>query len=605
MTMGRSSATTTQPAAGPGQDDLRRYLDVYADSADLGTSLDPPVVAQRLAELVARLGCPGTRAVVNLASEIAEGREPPLRSGAGDLRLRCAALAPAGPHWPDGFVKPDQDLPPVPGTQAVKFYQQGITVTIRGRSSIHAGLADQPDLIESLVPCSPDDPREADASCILTPLVAGRYILGSVQTWHAAGEDISELDVTVQQVLASRAASVLDAARRYARERATVRHLQRSMLARPTALPGVETAARYVAAPDAEGGGDWFDVIKLPGLRVALVAGDVVGRGLEAAATMGRLRTAMQTLTAVDLPPDELLAHLDDLVQQIAAETPQLPRETEGPGGTCCVAIYSAIDQTAAVASAGHPPPAIVPPNGPARYVKVSPGPPLGVGRLAGVPCEVAEIAVEPGSVLALYTDGLVEDHQMSISEGMEALRLRLGAIGQADVLDAAAVDTMTLMPGTVDDAMLLLARTRGIPGGSTAAWQLPAAPESAGAARDRATTWLTGSGVAEVAVDTLELVISELVTNAIRYGEGDCFDLRLIRDQDRVIVEVADSASTAPHITRAPPDAEGGRGVGIVARLVDRWGARHTTAGKTVWAERSATRPPPAAAFGFDPADL
>ena len=339
-------------------------------------------------------------------------------------------------------------------------------------------------------------------------------------------------------------------------------------------------------------GGDWFDVIPLSGTRVALVVGDVVGHGIHASVTTGRLRTAVWTLADVDLPPDELLTHLDDLVGHLATAESETGGEI---GATCLYAVYDPVSRHCTIAAAGHPPPVVLLPDETVKVVEVTAGPMLGVG---GLPFEATELDLPEGSVLTLYTDGLVEARTLDMDVGTAALCSALAV--PAENLEAMC-DTVlkSLLPeNPADDVALLVARTRALDSEQVAVWDLPSDPSVVATVRQHATEQLTRWGLDEAAFVT-ELVVSELVTNAIRYG-GSPIQLRLIRDRS-LICEVSDASSTSPHLRRARTYDEGGRGLLLVAQLTDRWGTRPSGTGKTIWAEQSLPIGEPSlAAFGL-----
>ncbi|MFJ6000092.1 SpoIIE family protein phosphatase [Streptomyces sp. NPDC092370] len=426
--------------------------------------------------------------------------------------------------------------------------------------------------------------RTGAHSMLAVPLRARGTTLGvAVAVRVAQADDYGADDAVFAEELASRAAVCVDNARRFARERTTALALQHSLL--PRGLPGqaaVQVAHRYLPSGSAAGiGGDWFDVIPLPGSRVALVVGDVVGHGIPSTATMGRLVTAVRTLADVDLPPDELLTHLDDLVTHLASDDEE---EVAELGATCLYAVYDPVTRRLNVAAAGHPAPALVLPDGSARLIPMSAGPPLGVG---GLPFEATELQLPEDSVVALYTDGLVEDRDRDVDHATEELCRALTV--PADSLDALCDSVLKAVlpeePG--DDVALLLARTRALGADQVATWDVTPDPAEVATTRQAATDQLTAWGLDETAFVT-ELVVSELVTNAIRYGAPP-IQLRLIRDQT-LICEVSDGSSTSPHLRRAHQDDEGGRGLLLVAQLTQRWGSRQTTRGKTIWCEQSLT---------------
>ncbi|GAA1402986.1 SpoIIE family protein phosphatase [Kitasatospora putterlickiae] len=532
-------------------------------------------------------------AVVDVAEAVFTGGEPSAGRD-GRVPLRRTAVVTSG----------DPVAPPPPPT--------GVTVHAHpGEQTAHT------DLPPSMT----------------VPLRAGGSLLGRV-TVHRAPHRPPYLpaDLELLREIADRAALALDNARRYAREHRAAVGLQRSLLPPSQAeTTAVSTASVYLPTDTASGiGGDWFDVIPLSSARVALVAGDVVGHGLAASATMGRLRTAVRTLADLDLEPDELLVHLDDLVAQLMVEAerpededphadpgaePGAGAATRPPvshgmwsdaghdtpdeqqtvpfGATCVYAVYDPVSRRCAVASAGHPPPAVAAPDGRVTYVPLRPGPPLGV---SGLPFEVTEVDLEPGSLLALYTDGLLLGYADDLEEGMDELSHRLAAAaappeGAVLPLTGAALrelgrDLVADLPAhrLTDDVTLLLARTREVPPEATAGWTLDADPAAVARVREAATEQLLAWGLEELTFTT-ELVLSELVTNAIRYAGGPV-GVRLIR-AERLTCEVSDPSATQPRMRRARLTDEGGRGLYLVAQLTTRWGSRYTRHGKTIWAEQ------------------
>ncbi|MFG2730380.1 SpoIIE family protein phosphatase [Streptomyces canus] len=424
-------------------------------------------------------------------------------------------------------------------------------------------------------------------SWLHVPVTARGTTLGVVffGRWRRK-EPFEEEDLTLAEELVARAAVCLDNARRFTRERTAALTLQRSLL--PQRLPeqsAVEAATCYLPSEPGLGvGGDWFDVIPLSGARVALVVGDVVGHGIQAAAAMGRLRTAVRTLADVDLAPDELLTQLDDLVIQLSDEYET--DEGAGPaageaGATCLYAVYDPVSGRCSIARAGHPAPALVHPDGTATYLDLPAGPPLGLG---GLPFETVEMDLPEGSLLALYTDGLVESRTRDMDTGLDALGRALTT--PADSLEALCHHVVeALLPSRPDDdAALLLARPRLLDAGKVVSWDLPADPAVVARVRAEAARQLEVWGLEEAGFVT-ELVVSELVTNAIRYGAAP-IQLRLIHDRT-LICEVSDGSSTAPHLRRARVFDEGGRGLLLVAQLADRWGSRQHATGKTIWCEQ------------------
>lgn len=404
-------------------------------------------------------------------------------------------------------------------------------------------------------------------------------------------ESFDEEDLRLAEDLVARAAVCVDNARRYTRERDAALVLQRSLL--PHRLPeqdAVEVAACYRPADELTGlGGDWYDLIPLSGARVALVVGEVPGHGIDAAATMGQLRTAVRTLAALDLPPAEVLAHLDDLVARSAREEGAEPGAvgsagTQVVGSGCLYVVYDPVDGGCAMAAAGHPAPAVVLPDGSVVFVDLPQGPPLGVG---GPPFEAVELPLAEGSTLALHTDGLLARGEIwAVDAGRERLRRALEQAGPLESHCRAVVDA--LVPARpYDDVALLMARTQRLGSEQVAAWELPSDPAVVADARRRATRQLAHWGLDELAFTT-ELVVSELVTNAMRYATGS-IRLRLIRER-ALVCEVLDGGATAPHLRHPRTTDEGGRGLLLVSQLTQRWGTRFLPEGKIIWAEQSLT---------------
>jgi PAS domain S-box-containing protein len=558
----------------------RRLALLNTAAARIGTTLDVTRTAEELVELLV------PRYADFVSVDLLEwvlGTDEPSTVLDGDIVLRRVAHGSGTEGTPEAAVHlGEADVYPAysPPAQALR---EGRAVSRR---------AGEPDFMRWVASRNAQAPagrrhRAGVHSLLAVPLRARGTTLGVMVAIRIAHpDDYDTDDAVLGEELASRAAVCIDNARRFARERTTALALQNSLL--PRGLPGqavVEVAHRYLPCGSLAGiGGDWFDVIPLSGSRVALVVGDVVGHGIPSSATMGRLCTAVRTLADVDLPPDELLTHLDDLVTHLASD--DRDEEVAELGATCLYAVYDPVSRRLTLASAGHPPPALVLPDGTARLVPLSAGPPLGVG---GLPFEATEMELPEGSVVALYTDGLVEDRDRDVDHATEELCRALTA--RNDTLDALCDTVLKAVlpeePG--DDVALLLARTRALGADRVATWDVVPDPAHVAATRQAATEQLTAWGLDEAAFVT-ELVVSELVTNAIRYGSPP-IRLRLIRDRT-LICEVSDGSSTSPHLRRAHAFDEGGRGLLLVAQLTQRWGSRQTPRGKTIWAEQSLEPP-------------
>ncbi|MFC9236609.1 SpoIIE family protein phosphatase [Streptomyces decoyicus] len=430
-------------------------------------------------------------------------------------------------------------------------------------------------------------------SVMVAPVKARGITLGAATFFRSRrlGPFVAD-DVQLAEELVARAAVCVDNARRFTRERTAARVMQQNLL--PHELTGgsaLEVASWYFPADAPSGvGGDWFDVIPLSGARVALVVGDVVGHGINAAATMGRLRTAVRTLANLDLPPDELLARLDDLViGLVKTHRTDPPADAGNPsvastfmGATCLYAVYDPVSRRCGMARASHLPPLIVGPDGAVECPDVPAGPPLGLGTL---PFESVELELAEGSLIALYTNGLIETCDRDIGVGLSRLSGALAVPGRT-LKEVGGNVVKALMTGPPsDDAALLLARTHTLDAHQVASWDLSTDPAVVGSARALAGQQLSEWGLDEL-LFTTELIVSELVTNAIRHGTGP-ITLRLIR-QDALICEVSDASSTSPRLRHARTTDEGGRGLFIVAQLTRRWGTRYTPIGKIIWTEQS-----------------
>ncbi|GFH35838.1 ATP-binding SpoIIE family protein phosphatase [Streptomyces pacificus] len=416
---------------------------------------------------------------------------------------------------------------------------------------------------------------------VLAPLRGRRRVTGAAIFLRRPDRPAFEPDdLLVAAQLATHTALGIDKAVLYGREAYIADELQRTML--PEGLPqptGVRLASRYLpAAETARVGGDWYDAIPLPGSRVALVVGDVMGHSMTSAAIMGQLRTTAQTLAGLDLPPQEVLHHLDEQAQRLGTDRM----------ATCLYAVYDPVAHRITIANAGHPPPVLLHLGGRAEVLRVPPGAPIGVG---GVDFEAVELDAPAGATLLLYTDGLVESRLRDVWTGIEQLRERLAATAQltgsdhSPPLEALCDDVLDMLgPGDRDDDIALLAaRFDGIAPSDVAYWFLEPEDSAPGRARRLARRALARWGMEELS-DSVELLVSEVVTNAVRYAERPV-TLRLLRT-DMLRCEVGDDSPQLPRQRRARDTDEGGRGLFLVNRLARRWGATRLSTGKVVWFE-------------------
>ncbi|WP_328873642.1 PAS domain-containing SpoIIE family protein phosphatase/ATP-binding protein [Streptomyces sp. NBC_00287] len=555
----------------------RRNLALLNEAgARIGNSLDLETTARELLDVVVPGFC--DLATVDLYQGLLAGDETPPGLADGSAELRRVAFASAVSDAP--------------------FVGGGATVAV---GAVHHYPFNSPcaDALRTARPrFVPAEEGGLVQSTLAVPMVAHDTVVGLAQFSRTKGsEPFGDRDRDLAVELAARAAVCIDNARLYRREHERALILQRSLL--PPGDPvasGLDIACRYLPGNSlsdrpSEVGGDWFDVIELPGHRTALVVGDVMGRGLRAAVAMGELRSAVRTLALLDLEPAEVLSALDEIARglgapggvQQATRAARRPREadlSEVYLATCVYAVYDSVTRRCTFANAGHLPPVLVEPGEDALMLDVPPGMPLGVG---GEPFEEVEVELPEGALLALYTDGLVESRDHPLDEGLQAF---VGALTDPtrpleDVCDH-VLNTLDTHHGE-DDIALLMARVQGLPADSVGDWTLPREPRSVGRAREYARGRLLSWDL-EPLVDTAELLVSELVTNALRYGEGD-IRLRLLLDRT-LVCEVWDAGLVQPRRRRARDTDEGGRGLQLVGLLSAAWGSRRTPRGKTVWFE-------------------
>ncbi|MET9680093.1 SpoIIE family protein phosphatase [Streptomyces coeruleorubidus] len=541
----------------------RRRLELLSEaSARIGTTLDVRRTAEELAETaVPRLA---DFVTIDLPDAVLRGEESadPLAD------LRRTVLHGVREGLP--FTPPGKRIDFGPTAPQLRCLTRGEAVLEPDLKAAAGWLAQDPEHTARLL--------DHVHSLIAVPLLARGVVLG-IASFYRTGSSFGDDDRSLAQELASRAALSIDNARRYTHERTMVLALQRRLL--PHGLPdqdAVEVAHRYLPA-ESDVGGDWYDVIPLSGARVGLLVGDVVGHGMLSAATMGRLRTAARSFAELDFSPDEVLTHLDNLVGRLDREDPD-GKGAGVIGATCLYAIYDPTVQRCLMARAGHPPPALVHPDGTVSYPDLPAGPPLGLG---GLPFDAVEIDVPEGSQLVLYTDGLIEDRHRDVDVVLEQLRVALAHPERAPEETCQAVLDTVAPAHPHDDIALLVARVHALDPGRIAAWELPADPALVGEVRASAMRRLSDWGLDEAGF-AAELILSELITNAIRHGTGP-IRVRLLHGRT-LICEVSDASNTAPHLRRAASTDEGGRGLFLVAQLSQSWGTRYLAEGKVIWAE-------------------
>ncbi|MEU6368686.1 SpoIIE family protein phosphatase [Streptomyces sp. NPDC046931] len=564
--------TELQALSGRAEVARERLKLLYDAGLCVGTTLD----VVRTADELARVAVPrfADFVSVDLADAVLHGEEP----GGAATAMRRVAVHGARDDHP--LYEKGRLIDFLPSTPQARGFGSGRSVLVTDLSTATGWHAQDPARTKEIL-------DYGIHSLIAAPIQARGVVLGMANFWRSKQHDaFDDEELSLAEELVARAAVSIDNARRYTREHALAVTLQRSLL--PRALPeqtALEVGYRYLPAQSGVSG-DWFDVIPLSGSRVALAVGDVVGHGLHAAATMGRLRTAVHNFSTLDLPPDELLGHLDDLVGRIDQDEAGTESAAGVVGATCLYAIYDPVTRRCAMARAGHLAPALVHPDGSVTFADLPAGPPLGLG---GMPFQTAEVDVAAGTQLVLYTDGLIEDRTRDLDVGMELLRDALAGHPARPPEDSCQAVLEQLLPDRPkDDVALLIARTQPLSPDRVADWDVPLDPAAVARMREAVTEKLDEWGLSELGF-VMELVLSELITNAIRYG-SEPIHVRLIRDRT-LICEVADGSSTSPHLRYAATTDEGGRGLFLVSQMTERWGTRYTPQGKVIWAEQALPR--------------
>lgn len=423
-------------------------------------------------------------------------------------------------------------------------------------------------------------------SMLVVPLKARNVVLGfMVLLRHRERAEFNDMDRVTGAELAARAGLVLDNARMYTFQENVADTLQDSMLPRiASRMTGCDTATRYLPGTRlGRVGGDWFDTIQLPGSRTALVVGDVMGHGLNSAAMMGQLRTAVQTMAGLDMQPAHLLRSLDDLAQRLG----------DNYLATCLYAVYDPVRAELHLSNAGHIPPVLVrAADGRSELLELPTGAPIGVG---GVAFEATVVPVAPGDRLVMCTDGLVEVRGQDIGTGLAAL-CESAAHPAASMDDACDTVIRSLAAAASsgrgdrkDDVALLMARLNGIADEDVAVWRLTLDPREAGRARRLVRGQLDRWGLSSASATT-ELLVSEIVTNALQHAHTGTVEVRLVRT-DALLCEVFDDDHEMPQLLNVSGAEDAGRGLRVVSRLAKRWGTSRTARGKTVWFEQTLDR--------------
>ncbi|WP_052851539.1 SpoIIE family protein phosphatase [Streptomyces avicenniae] len=565
--------------------DIERSRRRLALLDDVGTALGDLLDLRRIGEALALTLVPrfADYAGVELLMPVATGGEPPtaMESAATEL-VQIGVAAKRHDATVDRCLGIGlEDLSFRPGSVLSQVLTTGAPHLAETRDQLRAAVATDAPLADAVADLGIH-------SMLTVPLRARGTVLGLLVVSRAgerAGFDREDLALALE--LAARAGISLDNARLYVREREGALTLQRSLLPQSfPSQPGVEVSHRYVPGSiGAEVGGDWFDAIPLTGGRVAFVMGDVTGHGLRAAALMGQLRTAVRTLAGLDLAPGQLLRRLNQLGRDIA-ERPDDPVMA-----TCLYSVYDPATGVLVLAKAGHLPPVLAGTDaatghGTSRVLDMPSGAPLGVD---GVPFEELRVDVAPGSVLALYTDGLVETRDEDITDRVARLAdLLAGATGRDvpldDICDRVIRELRPRDDGReADDLALLLARLSTLPADRVDSDVFAAGPDTVDAARRRARATLSAWGLDALA-DRTERLVAELIGNAVGAAR-ESVALRMVHSA-MLLVEVTDPSPDPLRETASVLDDDARHGLPLISAESHRWGTREGPIGRTIWFE-------------------
>ena len=412
-------------------------------------------------------------------------------------------------------------------------------------------------------------------SSVIVPIESRGRVLGVLILANEGDRGLDDDDLDLAVEIAHRAALALGNARAFQQEHEIAESLQRALL--PTtvpAVPGLELAVRYVAATDgASVGGDWYDVLTFDDGTTGIVVGDVVGHDIAASTSMGQLRSAIRIYAWEEhARPAAALSRVDRLFDKLGLAF-----------ATCMFGVLDLRTSTFRWSNAGHPPPLLLR-QGTATFLTEGSGVLLGVSAGAGM--EEATTELREGDLLVLYTDGLVERRDESLQVGLDRLAAAAQRAGVTDpeVLCEALLGAMVPATATRDDDLAILVARVSCQQPAAGVHRLAFEPMAVSAALTRGFT----AGVLEGAgwrdhVDTAVLLVSELVTNAVRHARGPC-SLVVSFDDDVVEFCVEDGDPHVPVARTAGPLEESGRGFLLVGALADRWGVRPTPDGKATW---------------------
>ena len=512
-------------------------LALFADATKaLTSSFELGVVLDDLARLVTRR-----------PRRVAEACLIDLVEFDGDLRRAAAAVAPECDELPAGLVA----VRPAAGQEDV------------AEEALRSG---RPRVVE-----------DGAWSAVVVPLKGRQGTLGVLRLVQQAGPDAIPSTVELAEELARRASIAVENARLFARQRTVSETLQQSLLPEHLPeIPGLSTASRYVpGGPDVDIGGDWYDVMQLPGAGIGLALGDVVGRGERAAALMGQLRNAVRAYAFEGRSPAEVMDQVNGLLLDAGSEH-------------MATLVYGVLDAETGefrFVSAGHPPPLVVGPAGRVRFLDAGHGPP--VGSLPTARYSESSTILDPGTTLLLYTDGLVEDRAVPLEEGLR--RLREAAHDGPTELEAFCSHVMRRALGRTpcdDDVALLAVKLMALE--DRLELRVPAQPSALAPLRATLRRWLIRAGATDAELYELLTACGEACTNAIRHASGpqrSDFEVEADLVDGGVEIRVRDHGSW-----REPRGNVGGRGLPIIEAYVDELQIDRTPTGTEVRMRRRLT---------------
>ncbi|MFJ5532990.1 SpoIIE family protein phosphatase [Streptomyces sp. NPDC093261] len=551
-----------------------RLVGTVADASKLRPAVSDVTRIQRLAAALATAGT-----VSDVSGAVVAALRTPLRADRIALaelesdRLVVTVLDPPEPEaWPELWRTEWRTEWPDAPVRAMPTLAAALR---EGRAGIWpAGTDLEPALAEV-----------GPGGLVALPLPAGGRTAGACLIGWDSPHDFTPDERALLTAAAGLAGQALVRARAFDAEHELIGMLQRALLPRRLPrLPGADAVGRYLpTTAGLELGGDWYDVIPLPDNHAALVIGDVQGHNAGAAALMGQMRTALRAYAAEGHPPDVVVSHANRLLVEMESDL----------FATCCYVDVDMEEGTAWCVRAGHIPPVVRHPDGGTQIVEAEGGPPLGVVDQADYP--MTQLRLGPGAILALTTDGLVETAETSLDDGLARLARELSAADPGHL--GFVADALLADANRSDDVALLLVRYDGMavrPLRET--WTVWRVPEAVRHARRFTRRTLRTWGVAREDLDTVLLVVSELVTNALVHTDGRVrLDLTVLNH--RLRVAVADASPRSPvKPTSIGWEATGGRGILLVEAMAAEWGTLPVSGGKQVWADLHLEHPPTSA---------